>query len=294
MKKVLAIVLAALLIVAALAGCAAKSETADTAADSTTTDTAAAETTDGKLEVLKVGASSTPHAEILEQVKDTLAAEGYDLQIVVYDDYVLPNQSLADGSLDANYFQHTPYLNSFNAANGTDLVSAGKIHYEPFGLYGNGVDSVDAIASDATILIPADDSNETRALLLLAQEGLIELPADASAEKGVTTLDIVDARGHDVQALQADTVPAQLANSNEGTVAVINGNYALQAGLHASDALAIEDASGDAAQTYANIVACRAGEENSAKIQALVKALQSDAVKTYIENTYNGAVVAIF
>ena len=287
MKKVLAIVLAALLIVAALAGCAAKSETADTTA---TTDTAAAETTDGKLEVLKVGASSTPHAEILEQVKDTLAAEGYDLQIVVYDDYVLPNQSLADGSLDANYFQHTPYLNSFNAANGTDLVSAAKIHYEPFGLYGNGVDSVDAIASDATILIPADDSNETRALLLLAQEGLIELPADASAEKGVTTLDIVDAKGHDVQALQADTVPAQLANSNEGTVAVINGNYALQA----SDALAIEDASGDAAQTYANIVACRAGEENSAKIQALVKALQSDAVKTYIENTYNGAVVAIF
>ena len=294
MKKVLAIVLAALLIVAALAGCAAKSETADTAADSTTTDTAAAETTDGKLEVLKVGASSTPHAEILEQVRDTLAAEGYDLQIVVYDDYVLPNQSLADGSLDANYFQHTPYLNSFNAANGTDLVSAAKIHYEPFGLYGNGVDSVDAIASDATILIPADDSNETRALLLLDQEGLIELPADASAEKGVTTLDIVDAKGHDVQALQADTVPAQLANSNEGTVAVINGNYALQAGLHASDALAIEDASGDAAQTYANIVACRAGEENSAKIQALVKALQSDAVKTYIENTYNGAVVAIF
>ncbi len=245
--------------------------------------------------MLKVGASSTPHAEILEQVKDTLAAEGYDLQIVVYDDYVLPNQSLADGSLDANYFQHTPYLNSFNASNGTDLVAAGKIHYEPFGLYGNGVDSVDAIASDATILIPADDSNETRALLLLAQEGLIELPADASAEKGVTTLDIVDAKGgHDVQPLQADTVPAQLANSNEGTVAVINGNYALQAGLHASDALAIEDASGDAAQTYANIVACRAGEENSAKIQALVKALQSDAVKTYIENTYNGAVVAIF
>ena len=292
MKKVLSIVLAALLIVAALAGCAAKSETADTTAAST--DTAAAETTDGKLEVLKVGASSTPHAEILEQVKDTLAAEGYDLQIVVYDDYVLPNQSLADGSLDANYFQHTPYLNSFNAANGTDLVSAAKIHYEPFGLYGNGVDSVDAIASDATILIPADDSNETRALLLLAQEGLIELPADASAEKGVTTLDIVDAKGHDVQALQADTVPAQLANSNEGTVAVINGNYALQAGLHASDALAIEDASGDAAQTYANIIACRAGDENSAKIQALVKALQSDAVKTYIENTYNGAVVAIF
>ena len=290
MKKVLAIVLSALLLVAALAGCASKSEPAST--ETASTDTAAS--TDGKLETLKVGASSTPHAEILEQVKDTLAAEGYDLQIVIYDDYVLPNQSLADGSLDANYFQHTPYLNSFNASNGTDLVSAAKIHYEPFGLYGNDVASVADIASDATILIPADDSNETRALLLLAQEGLIELPADASAEKGVTTLDIVDAKGHDVQPLQADTVPAQLANSNPGTVAVINGNYALQAGLHASDALAIEDASGDAAQTYANIIACRAGEENSAKIQALVKALQSDAVKDYIENTYNGAVVAIF
>ena len=290
MKKVLAIVLSALLLVAALAGCASKSEPAST--ETASTDTTAS--TDGKLETLKVGASSTPHAEILEQVKDTLAAEGYDLQIVIYDDYVLPNQSLADGSLDANYFQHTPYLNSFNASNGTDLVSAAKIHYEPFGLYGNDVASVADIASDATILIPADDSNETRALLLLAQEGLIELPADASAEKGVTTLDIVDAKGHDVQPLQADTVPAQLANSNPGTVAVINGNYALQAGLHASDALAIEDASGDAAQTYANIIACRAGEENSAKIQALVKALQSDAVKDYIEKTYNGAVVTIF
>ena len=290
MKKVLAIVLSALLLVAALAGCASKSEPAST--ETASTDTTAS--TDGKLETLKVGASSTPHAEILEQVKDTLAAEGYDLQIVIYDDYVLPNQSLADGSLDANYFQHTPYLNSFNASNGTDLVSAAKIHYEPFGLYGNDVASVADIASDATILIPADDSNETRALLLLAQEGLIELPADASAEKGVTTLDIVDAKGHDVQPLQADTVPAQLANSNPGTVAVINGNYALQAGLHASDALAIEDASGDAAQTYANLIACRAGEENSAKIQALVKALQSDAVKDYIEKTYNGAVVAIF
>ena len=289
MKKVLAIVLAALLIVAALAGCAAKSETADTTA------TAAAETTDGKLEVLKVGASSTPHAEILEQVRDTLAAEGYDLQIVVYDDYVLPNQSLADGSLDANYFQHTPYLNSFNAANGTDLVSAAKIHYEPFGLYGNGVDSVDAIASDATILIPADDSNETRALLLLAQEGLIELPADASAEKGVTTLDIVDAKGHDVQALQADTVPAQLANSNEGTVAVINGNYALQAGLNVEkDAIASEDPDSVSAQTYANVLVVKEGNEESEKTLALKKALLSDDVRAYINETYSGSVVPLF
>ncbi|MDY5565595.1 MAG: MetQ/NlpA family ABC transporter substrate-binding protein [Candidatus Limivicinus sp.] len=271
MKKIIAIVLA-IAAVFSFAACGKKAED----------------------KVIKVGASSTPHAEILEQVKEALKKDGYELEVVVYDDYVLPNQALAEGTLDANYFQHTPYLNSYNASKGTDLVSAALIHYEPFGLYGNGVDAVADIAPGATILIPADDSNETRALLLLAQEGLIELPADASAEKGVTTLDIVDAKGFDVQAVQADTVPAQLANSNPGTVAVINGNYALQAGLKVADALAIEDASGDAAQTYANIIACRKGDENSAKIQALVKALQTDAVKTYIADSYNGAVVAIF
>ena len=271
MKKIIAIVLA-IAAVFSFAACGKKAED----------------------KVIKVGAGSTPHAEILEQVKEALKKDGYELEVVVYDDYVLPNQALAEGTLDANYFQHTPYLNSYNASNGTDLVSAALIHYEPFGLYGNGVDAVADIAPGATILIPADDSNETRALLLLAQEGLIELPADASAEKGVTTLDIVDAKGFDVQAVQADTVPAQLANSNPGTVAVINGNYALQAGLKVADALAIEDASGDAAQTYANIIACRKGDENSAKIQALVKALQTDAVKTYIADSYNGAVVAIF
>ena len=271
MKKIIAIVLA-IAAVFSFAACGKKAED----------------------KVIKVGASSTPHAEILEQVKEALKKDGYELEVVVYDDYVLPNQALAEGTLDANYFQHTPYLNSYNASKGTDLVSAALIHYEPFGLYGNGVDAVADIAPGATILIPADDSNETRALLLLAQEGLIELPADASAEKGVTTLDIVDAKGFDVQAVQADTVPAQLANSNPGTVAVINGNYALQAGLKVADALAIEDASGDAAQTYANIIACRKGDESSAKVQALVKALQTDAVKTYIADSYNGAVVAIF
>ena len=243
---------------------------------------------------LVVGASATPHAEILEQVKDALAAEGYDLQIKIFDDYVLPNTALEDGELDANYFQHTPYLNSFNEANGTHLVSAALIHYEPFGIYGNGVSDLSELAEGADIIIPADDSNETRALLLLQQEGLITLPEDASAAEGVTTLDIVDDGGYNITAVQADTVPAQLANSNEGTIAVINGNYALQAGLHSADALALEDASGDAAQTYANIVAVREGEEQSEKTLALVKALQTAEVKTFIEETYNGAVVAIF
>lgn len=240
-----------------------------------------------------VGASSTPHAEILEQVKDVLAEEGYTLEIKIFDDYVLPNTALDDGSLDANYFQHTPYLNSFNEANGTDLAAVARIHYEPFGLYGNGVTAVEDLEDGATIIIPADDSNETRALLLLEQEGLIELPEDASAKKGVTTLDIVDDHGFDVQAVQADTVTAQLKNSPEGTAAVVNGNYALAAGLDINEALAIEDASGDAAQTYANVVAVRAGEENEPGIQALIKALQADEVKTFIAETYEGAVVAI-
>ena len=288
MKKYLALILA-LCMVFALCACGAKEE-APAAAPAAPADEAA------PAEAVKivVGASSTPHAEILEQVKAPLAEAGYELEIVVYDDYVLPNTALFDGDLDANYFQHTPYLNSFNASNNMDLVSAALIHYEPFGLYGNGVSAVADIAEGATIIIPADDSNETRALLLLEQEGLITLPEDATAEKGISHLDIVDDGGYNIQAVQADTVPAQLANSDEGTCAVVNGNYALQAGLNVADALAVEDASGEAAQYYANLIACRNGDENSEKITALVNALKTDAVKAFITETYNGAVQAIF
>lgn len=276
MKKLTSLLLAATLVLALVlsAGCGKKADAGD--------------------KTIKVGASSTPHAEILEQVKETLSKQGYTLEIVVFDDYVLPNQALADGTLDANYFQHTPYLNSYNASNNTTLVSAASIHYEPFGVYGNGVSALSELAAGATIIIPADDSNETRALLLLAQEGLITLPEGASASKGVTTLDIVDNGGYDIVPVQADTVAAQLKNSAEGTIAVINGNYALEAGLNIADALAIEDATGDAAQTYANIIAVRSGEESSEKIKALVAALQSEAVRSYIEGAYSGAVVAIF
>ena len=243
---------------------------------------------------ISVAASVTPHAEILEIAKQILAEKDITLDIQTYSDYVIPNNVVEDGTVLANYFQHTPYLNSFNASNGTDLVSAAKIHYEPFGIYGNGVSDLSELQPGATIIIPADDSNETRALLLLQQEGLIKLPDDASAEKGVNHLDIVDDGGYNVTPVQADTVPSVLANSDAGTIAVINGNYALQAGLKVADALAIEDASGDAAQTYANIIAVRAGDETSEKTLALVKALQSDAVKTFIADSYNGAVVAIF
>lgn len=304
MKKLSSVLLALSLSALALTGCGSSTDTpADTSAEETTTAADGAETAaDAETEaaaadgdnVIKVGATSTPHGEILEFVKDKLAEQGYDLQITIYDDYVLPNKAVADGELDANYFQHTPYLNSFNASNGTDLVSVAKIHYEPFGLYGNGVTSVADVAEGASIVIPADDSNETRALLLLQQEGLIELPEDANANDGVTTLDIVDDHGYNITTVQADTVAAQFANSDAGSLAVINGNYALAAGLDINTALAVEDASGDAAQTYANIIAVRSGDENLPKIQALVSTLQSDDVKTYIEENYNGAVVAIF
>ena len=283
MKKITSLILALVLAfsLVSLSACGDK-----------TTDDKNSDSGDDK--VITVGASATPHAEILEQVKQTLADEGYELKIVTYDDYVLPNQALADGTLDANYFQHKPYLDSFNAKNGTNLVSVGAIHYEPFGIYGNGVTDLKDLAKGATIIIPADDSNETRALFLLQQEGLIKLPDDADAAKGVSTLDIVDDGGYNIVTVQADTVPAQLKNASAGTIAVINGNYALAAGLKISDALATENADGTAAQTYANIIAVRAGDENSPKTQALLKALKTDAVKQYIADTYNGAVVASF
>ena len=242
------------------------------------------------LTTIKVGASSTPHGEILELVKDRLAEEGYDLQIVIYDDYILPNTALEDGDLDANYFQPTPYLNSFNESNGTHLVSVGKIHYEPFGIYGNGVEDLKELPAGATIIIPGDDSNGTRALLLLQQEGLITLPEDASVDNGITVLDIVDDGGYKISAVNAETIPAQLKNSNEGTIAVINYNYALAGGFKISDAIAIEDASGDAAQTYGNIVAVKEGNEENPAVLALVAALQDGAVEAFNEATGAGIV----
>ena len=272
MKKNLAVILAVALLALSLAACG---QSAAPAA--------------GPVK-LTVGASSTPHAELLEIVKPALAEQGIELDIVIYDDYVLPNTALQDGTLDANYFQHTPYLNSFNASNGTDLVSAGLIHYEPFGIYSKTVPAVADIAEGATILVPDDESNQTRALLLLAQEDLIVLPEGASVENGVSVLDIVDAKGFNVQAAQADTIPSLLDNADAGTVAVINYNYALGAGFKTSDALAIEDASGDAAQTYANIIAVRRGDESRPEIAALVAALQDGAVDTYNEQTGAGIV----
>ena len=285
LQNALALILASI-ITLSLAACGGK-----TSNSTETQATVALETETGAITTesitLKVGASSTPHGELLELVKPILAEEGINLEIVIYDDYVLPNTALQDGTIDANYFQHRPYLNSFNKSNGTDLVTAGLVHYEPLGIYSFSIKDLKELPSGATIIVPDDDSNQTRAMFLLAQEGLVELPPDASVEKGVTILDIVDDHGYKIQAAQADTVPSLLKSSEEGTIAAINYNYALGAGLKTTDAIAIEDASGDAAKTYANIIAVRRGKEKDSAIVALVKALQNGIVEKF--NSNNGA-----
>lgn len=244
-----------------------------------------------KSETLKVGASVTPHAEILKVAKDELAKEGITLEIVEFTDYVLPNTSLESGDLDANYFQHKPYLDTFNAEHGTNLVSVAAIHYEPFGIYAGKTASIEALQDGATISVPNDGSNEARALLVLEAQGLIKL------KEGVgTTATVLDIAENPKNLNIIEMEAAQLAISlQEVDLAVINGNYALQAGLNAAtDALATEDANSAAAQEYANILAVKAGNESDPRIAKLIVALESDAVRDYINNTYKGAVVPLF
>lgn len=292
MKKLLSILLCAALVLGlAACGTAASDPTAAPESEAPATD--AAETPSGELEKIVVGASSTPHAEILEAVKGELEALGYELDIKIFDDYVMPNLALADGEIDANYFQHEPYLLNFNAENGTDLVSAAAIHYEPMGIYGGSKSSLDELAEGDIIAVPNDGTNEARALLLLQDQGLITLKEgiDASTETA-TILDIAEnPQNLEIVEMEAKNIPHSLPDV---AFAVINGNYALQAGLTGNDALASESADSDAAQTYANILAVRAGEEDSAKTQALVTALTSETCRQFIEETYSGAVVPIF
>ncbi len=291
MKKILALTLSAILCLGLLAGCGTEGGTAATDPASEPT-SGATNTPSGELETITVGASSTPHAEILDAVSGELEALGYDLEVVVFNDYVQPNTALADGDLDANYFQHEPYLTTFNSERGTDLVSAGAIHYEPMGIYPGTKSSLDDIAEGDTIAIPNDGSNETRALLLLQDLGYITLADGIDASSNATIEAIVDnPLNLEITEMNAENIPHILADVAFG---IINGNYALQADLTGDDALASESADSDAAQTYANIVACRNGDENSDKVQALITALTSETCREYIESTYNGAVVPIF
>ena len=255
-----------------------------------TTEEAKASEAPAELTKILVGASPAPHAEILGAAKDVLAAKGYELEIVEYTDYVLPNNALDSGDLDANYFQHKPYLDSFNEQNGTKLVSAGAIHYEPFGIYAGKTTSLEELPDKGTVLVPNDVSNEARALLLLEAQGLIKLKEGVGLD--ATKNDIVEnPKNLDIVELEAAQLPRSLA---DGDIAVINGNYAIEAGLKVSDALAVEDSQSLAATTYGNVVAVREGDENSDAIKALVEALTSPEVKTFMEETYEGAVVPLF
>lgn len=240
---------------------------------------------------ITVGASPTPHAEILNAAKDVLAEQGWTLEVVEFTDYVQPNTALVDGDLDANYFQHVPYLNNFNQKNGADLVSAIEMHYEPFGIYAGKTATLEALQDGATIAVPNDGSNETRALLLLQDAGLIKLKEGIDPTSDATKLDIVEnPKNFDIQEIAAEQLPRSLEDVD---IAVINGNYALQANLNAKeDSLITENP--DYAKVYVNTVACRSGDENSDKMQALKGALQSEAVQKFVEETYRGAVVTTF
>ena len=245
---------------------------------------------DGENTVIKVGATPAPHAEVLEVIKDDLAEEGYTLEIVEYNDYILPNRGVTEGELDANYYQHISYLENYNEENGTDLVSAGEIHYEPFALYAGNTASLDELAEGAQIAVPNDGTNEGRALKLLEAEGLITL--DPEAGFLATKIDIVDnPKGIEIVEMEAAQLPRVLSTMD---MAVINGNYAIDAGLSLDDAIAVEANDSEAAKTYANVVVVANGNENSEKIQALVNALKSDKVKQFMEETYGGAVVPLF
>lgn len=282
-KKLVAVAAVGALASVALVGCGA-SGSSSSSASSASSAAGSADTT------IKVGASVTPHAEILNQVKDTLAQEGYQLEVVEYNDYVLPNTALEDGDLDANYFQHITYLNDFNEENGTHLTDVASIHFEPFGLYAGKSASIEELPDGATIAVPNDTTNEARALLLLEQEGLITLAPDAGLS--ATVVDIVDnPKNLNIQEVEAAQLARVLPDVN---LAAINGNYALEAGLKVSDAIATESSESDAAKAYANVLVVKEGTENEPKIQALIDALESDTVKDFIEQNYDGAVVAVF
>lgn len=238
---------------------------------------------------ITVAASATPHAEILEEAKGILAEQGYTLEVQIFDDYVQPNEVVESRDFDANYFQHIPYLNDFNEEHGTHLVNAGGIHYEPFGLYPGTESDLSAIeAGGAIIAVPNDTTNEARALLLLQDNGYLTLTEGAGLN--ATKNDIVDNPYNiEIIELEAAQVPRNLVDVSFG---VMNGNYAMEAGYTvANDALLYESAESDAAATYVNVIAVYEGDENSAKIKALVEVLKSDTIKEFINNNYAGSVI---
>ena len=265
-KKIVVTIVTAALVLGTLAGCGSKKD-------------------DG---TITVAASATPHAEILEQVKPILAEQGYTLEVTVFNDYVQPNQVVESGEFDANYFQHIPYLDSFNEEQGTHLVNAGGIHYEPFGIYPGTKSDLSQIAEGDTIAVPNDTTNEARALLLLQDNGILTLKDGVGLEATVRDIE-ENPHNLEIQELEAAQVPRV---KDEVAFVVLNGNYAMEAGFSvAKDAVAYEQSDSEAAKTYVNVIAVKEGSENNEAIKALVDALKSDAVKEYINNTYDGGVI---
>ena len=273
-KKILALALAGVLVVGALTGCgSSKSESSEKKTD------------DKKI---TVAASATPHAEILEEAKTLLKDKGYELEVKVFDDYVQPNNVVESGEFDANYFQHVPYLEQFNEEKGTHLVVAGKIHYEPFGIYPGTKKDLKDIAKGDKIAVPNDTTNEARALLLLQDNGIIKLKDGAGIKATVNDIE-EDPNNIEIVELEAAQVPRVV---NEVAYVVLNGNYALEANYTVKkDALAYEKSDSEAAKTYVNVIAVKEGNENSEKIKALVDVLKSDSIKKFIDEKYDGAVI---
>jgi D-methionine transport system substrate-binding protein len=245
---------------------------------------------EGEAKIIRVAASPTPHAEILNSIADNLADEGWTLEVVEFDDYVQPNVATSEGDVDANYFQHVPYLEQYNEENGTELVAVGNVHYEAMGAYKGTKASFDELADGDKIAVPNDVTNEARALQLLAANGVLTLKDGVGLE--ATKTDIVDnPKNIEIVELEAATIPASLPDV---AIGVINANYALGAGLTTEDAVAYEAEDSEAAETYVNVIVVNAGNEDTEQTKALVAAIQTEKVKEFIAEQYKGAVQAKF
>ena len=287
MKKILSLIAASALLISAFAGCGGSTAAGSSAAKSSAAaGSSAAGSAAGK--TITVAATPTPHGEILAKAKEILAKDGITLDIKEFTDYVQPNNVVDAGEIDCNYFQHQPYLDDFNAKNKTKLVSIAAIHYEPLGIYAGKTKAIADLKDGATIAVPNDSTNEARALLLLEANGIIKLKDGAGV--AATVQDIVENKKNiKVMEFAAEQVSRHI---DEVDLVVLNGNYALNAGLNASkDALTIEAADSAAAKTYANVIVGKEGNEKNDAINALVKVLKSDEIKTYIKDSYKGAVV---
>ena len=285
MKKIFALLTAGIIAASVLAGCGSSGTSADAGASGGAADSGKGAEAGG---TITVAASATPHAEILEQAKPLLKEKGYDLQITIFDDYVQPNNVVESEEFDANYFQHIPYLNEFNEEQGTHLVNAGGIHYEPFGIYAGKKSDLSELADGDEIAVPNDTTNEARALLLLEANGVLTLKEGA----GLTaTVNDVESYSKDIKIVELAAESVKDAIPDAAFV-VLNGNYALEAGLSVGkDSLAYEAQDSEAAATYVNVIAVKEGHENDDKIKALVDVLKSDDIVDYINKTYDGAVV---